>query len=177
MNEGLSEAQMSLAAQYDASMVKPLTAVDATKAQNFVMSAGSYSAVYPSVSFDGAFALNFYFQPSYAVDNGMTFYYWTEDAYNAADVLSVDNASGKSQMVANGAEYGAVISGIAAKEMGDAFYVVGAYESNGVTYYTNVITYSLGQYCKTIAANASSDAQALAAATAVYGYYAKAYFA
>ena len=55
--------------------------------------------------------------------------------------------------------------------------MVGAYESNGVTYYTNVITYSLGTYCAQIAANASSDAKALAAATAVYGYYAEAYFA
>ncbi len=177
MNEGLSAAQMELAADYDASMVKTLAAVDATKAQNFVMSAGSYSSVYPSVSFDGAFALNFYFKPAKAVDNGMTFYYWTEDAYNAADVLTVDNASGKCQMKTNGAEYGAVIEGIAAKEMCDAVYVVGAYESNGVTYYTNVITYSLGAYCAQIAANASSDAQALAAATAVYGYYAEAYFA
>ena len=176
MNDGLSDAQKALADSYNAGMVKPLTAVDSNKAKNFVMKAGSYSSVYPSVSFDGAFALNFYFKPTYAVDNGMTFYYWTEEAYNNADVLSVNNATGTIQMTANGDEYGAVISGIAAKDMGDAVYVVGAYQSNGVTYYTNVITYSLSAYCAQIAGNASSDAKDLAAATAVYGYYAQRYF-
>ena len=46
------------------------------------------------------------------------------------------------------------------------------YRSGGTVYTTKVIPYSLGRYCESIAANGN----AFGAATAVYGYYAKAYF-
>jgi hypothetical protein len=51
--------------------------------------------------------------------------------------------------------------------------VAGFYTSGGVSYPTSVIAYSLGNYCKTIA----DKGNAFGAATAVYGFYAKAYFA
>ena len=48
----------------------------------------------------------------------------------------------------------------------------GFYTSDGVAYPTGIIAYSLGNYCKTVASNGT----AFGTATAVYGYYAKAYF-
>ena len=58
-----------------------------------------------------------------------------------------------------------------AKQMDETIYVAALYSSGTTAYYTNVLPYSLGAYCK----NVSSTE--IGAATAVYGYYAKAYFA
>ena len=57
--------------------------------------------------------------------------------------------------------------------MDETVYVAAVYTSNGVSYPTNIVSYSLGLYCKTLA----NGGNAFGAATAVYGYYAKAYFA
>ena len=70
-------------------------------------------------------------------------------------------------------EYLGVVDGIAAKDMDKTVYVAAMYTCNGVPFATNVIAYSLGRYCETIAANGD----AFGAATAVYGYYAANYFA
>jgi len=51
--------------------------------------------------------------------------------------------------------------------------VAGLYTNGGTTYTTPVIGYSLGAYCKNIA----QGGNAFGAATAVYGFYAKAFFA
>lgn len=177
MNSALTAEQTYLAAQYSPEMIPDLSAVDAVKAQNFVMNSGSYTAFRPAVVFDGAFAINFYFDPAYEPEGSMTFYYWSQADYEGCDVLSVDNATGSKTLSDVDGLYCGTISGISAKEIGSAYYVVGAYESNGQVYYTNVVTYSLGAYCEYLANDASSDAQALAAATAVYGFYAENYFA
>jgi hypothetical protein len=55
-------------------------------------------------------------------------------------------------------------------------YFVGVYQSGDLTCTTGVRVYSLGSYCKTVAAKESSVMKDLAAATAVYGYYCKQYF-
>ena len=71
--------------------------------------------------------------------------------------------------------YIASCTGIAAKDVDSTIYAVGTYESDGVTYTTGVFAYSLGTYCRNMAANETNGMQALAQATAVYTYYAKAY--
>ena len=72
-------------------------------------------------------------------------------------------------------EYTGAVTGIAAKELDQACYVAGVYTSDGVTYTTGVITYSIGTYCQSKAAG-TTTIKDLAAATAVYSYYAKVYF-
>jgi hypothetical protein len=73
--------------------------------------------------------------------------------------------------------YGAAISGIAAKDIDGALYACGVYTAaDGNTYCTGILPYSLGAYCGGQVSKAGSTAD-LAAAIAVYGYYAKAYFA
>ena len=106
-------------------------------------------------------------------------YYWTEADYAAAGTLSPENATGELVMTPTGAtnQYWGCLPGIAAKEMGNTFYVGGVYTSGGQTYYTSMINYSMGKYCDTIAGKSDSAQQELAKATAVYGATAREYFA
>ena len=71
--------------------------------------------------------------------------------------------------------YHCAVSGIAAKDLNQIVYVAGGYRSGSTNHCTGVLPYSIGTYC---AAQYSmgSTAKDLAAATAVYGYYARAYF-
>jgi hypothetical protein len=73
--------------------------------------------------------------------------------------------------------YSAQVTGIAAKQIDDTFYVCGVYTSGGNTYCTGIIAYSLSRYCKNNAGSADPGMQELAKATAVYGYHAANYFA
>ena len=91
--------------------------------------------------------------------------------------LTKDNATGTIAMDLNsGTMYKGTVEGIAAKEIDSPVYVAGVYTSGGTTYCTGVLPYSLGAYCVDRIANGSATMQAFAAATAVYGYYAKVYF-
>ena len=170
MNANLTAAQKALVTPYSDTMVGEVVKPTAGKSGSFVMS-GGYSAIKPSVSFEGAFAINYYFTPTATPNDGITFYYWTAEDYNKLGTLTAYNATGTMKMYASNGQYSANVSGIAAKQMDDTIYVAAVYTSGSTTYHTNVIPYSLGAYCK----NVSSTT--IGAATAVYGYYAKAYFA
>ena len=114
------------------------------------------------------------------MDGKLIFYYWTQEDYNNATVLTSENATGSNIMSANGfsGQYWTSYTGIAAKQLDETIFVAGVYESNGKTYCTGIIPYSLGAYCLD-RINKSSEATMveLAKDTAVYGYYAKEYFA
>ena len=71
--------------------------------------------------------------------------------------------------------YQCTITGIAAKDLNQTIYVAGGYMSGSTNHCTGVLPYSIGTYCATQVSNASA-AKDLAAATAVYGSYANAYF-
>ena len=173
MNANLTSAQKALVSAYSESMIAAVPSVSTTKAGSFVNN-GGYSGARPTVSFEGAFSINYYFTPKYTPSNGtITFYYWNLSDFNANSVLKATNATGSVQMTDSNGSYIAAVEGIAAKSIDEAVYVAAQYTYNGTTYYTPVIGYSLGQYCKTLAANG----EAIGSATAVYGYYAKAYFA
>ncbi len=179
MTAGLTAGQQALVSAYDASMVEAVVAVDAAKTGQFVQNKAGFTALKPTVSFEGAFAVNYYFSTAYAPENGMTMYYWTAADYAAADVLTPGNATGSMAMEPTGGtnEYWGAVSDIAAKRLDETIYVTAVYTAGGTTYCTGVIAYHIGRYCQGIAANDSSAMQDLAAATATYGYYAKNYFA
>ena len=172
MNAGLTAEQQALVSAYSDSMVADVVKADSSKVGSFVMN-GGYSNIYPTVSFEGAFSINFYFTPNKTADDGLTFYYWDAETYNSVDVLTIDNATASQPMNQSGKNWGAAVEGIAAKAIDETVYVAAIYTSNGVEYPTGIVAYSLGNYCKTLAGNG----EAFGAATAVYGYYAKAYFA
>ena len=62
---------------------------------------------------------------------------------------------------------------IAAKELDQTLYVAAVYESEGVTYCSGVLAYSLAAYCKS---HANDTMGSFATAAAIYGCAAKQYF-
>lgn len=179
MDAELTQEEKTLVAAYDEAMMEAVPEVDAVKAAGFVYEPGGFLSARPTVSFDGAFAINYYFTAAQQPEDGMRLYYWDLASYDSAQVLTVENASGMVEMDATGEEgqYWGQVAGIAAKQIDEAVFVVGVYEYDGVSYCTGVRCYSVGEYCRTVAGRDDSDQQSLAVATAVYGYHAKAYFA
>lgn len=105
----------------------------------------------------------------------MTFYYWTEDTYDSADALTLDNAVAMT-MTESDDLWSVSYAGIAAKQIDETVYFAICYESQGVVYSTGVVAYSLGSYCRLHAEDSTSVIQTFVQATAVYSSYAKAYF-
>ncbi len=178
MNTQLTEEQKALVIPYDSSLFTGTVPADSAKTVNFPQTLLGFSKKSATVSFEGAFSINYYFTPSEAVDGEMSFYYWTPKDYAAADVLTTSNASGVLTMDAMGdGRYWAQISGIAAKSLDQTYYVCGMYtDTSGRTYMTGIVSYSLSKYCMNNAKD-GNPMQELAAATAMYGYYAAQYFA
>ncbi len=175
MNAGLDSYQ-HLVEAYRTDMMNPKDTVSAAKAGDFGVTASGFTSRTATMSADGNFSLNYYFTTAYAADH-VTFYCWTAQDYANAAVLTAENASFVKEMTPTGSQnqFWTDYRGIAAKEIDENVYVCGVYEVDGVTYSSGVIPYSIGYYCTRKAA-ASGDMQALAMATAVYCYYAKAYF-
>jgi hypothetical protein len=79
-------------------------------------------------------------------------------------------------MTPNGdGSYHCAITGIAAKDLNQTVYVAGGYRSGTTNHCTGILPYSIGTYCASQVSK-GADVKDLAAATAVYGYYANAYF-
>ena len=176
MNASLTAEQKALVADYSAGLFRGAVSADPAKVGSFAKTATGFSGRSATVSFEGAFAINYYFTPDSAVDTGVTFYYWTPADYAKASTLTTSNASGKMTMVKNtDGSYWAEVTGIAAKQLDDTYYVAAFYTNNSEVRCTGVIAYSLSKYCVNNA-KAGNPMEALAAATAVYGYHAKAYF-
>jgi hypothetical protein len=173
LNNGLSASQKKLVSAYSSSMMADIPTVAASK-QGAFASNGGFDEKYPSVSFGGAFAINYYCVPSYVPSGSVTMYYWREADFNAASVLTASNATGKLKMTGNGTYKGSV-TGISAKDISDGVYVAFVYSDGTTTYSSGVLPYSIGMYCKTMAGY-QNDFTPFAQATAVYGYYAKQYF-
>lgn len=176
MNANVSAEQQALIERYDDSFVAPLVQVDSSKVGEFVYDADGYAGRRPSVSFDGAFTINYYFTTAFAPEGDVTLYYWTLEDYQGADILTADNATGSMRMTETEAanQYWAGISDISAKLIDQSVFVAAVYTSGGVQYSTGVLSYSVGSYCQSMASYDGSTG-ALCQATAMYGYYAKEY--
>ena len=177
MNAELSAQQQAMVVGYDATLFTGPVAPDSAKLGTMTKTDKGFSGRSATVSFDGAFAINYYFVPDSYMDGSITFYYWNSADYAAVSALSAANATGKLTMQKQpDGSYWAQVSGIAAKELDDTYYVAAVYTSDLEKCCTGVIAYSLSKYCMNNAAN-GSDMQDFAKATAVYGYHAKVYFA
>jgi hypothetical protein len=122
--------------------------------------------------------VNYYFTPDAAVSGNMTLYIWTPEDYAAATTLTAENASKTMTMTAGSdGRYWGQVSGIAAKSLDETYYVAAVYTAaNGNSCCSGIVAYSLSRYCINNA-KPGKDMQELAANTAMYGYYAKQYFA
>jgi hypothetical protein len=176
MNADLTDEQRSWVTPYSADLFQGAVAADPAKVGSFAKTDTGFSSRAATVSMDGAFSINYYFTPDAAVDGEISFYYWTGDAYAAADTLTAENASGTTTMVLmQDGSYWANVAGIAAKQLDETFYVAAVYTVNGETFCTGVVAYSISKYCMN-KISSGSDIAALAAAMAVYGHHAKVYF-
>ncbi|MBQ5711826.1 MAG: hypothetical protein IIV61_04360, partial [Oscillospiraceae bacterium] len=176
VNSSLTSAQKALVKAYNEAMVDPIVAVDSAKVGGFVRDNANFKSLYPSVSFDGAFAINFYCTPAISVDSNVTLYWWDAETYASISRFTLGNATGKMQMSKTGSQYWGEVPGIAAKDIDKTYYVTCVFQNNGNYITTGIIPYSLGKYCEGKAATNGDDLQAFAQATAVYGYYAKQLF-
>jgi hypothetical protein len=176
MNAELTAQQRSLVSAYDSTLFTGAVAAPESKLGSFVSTGTGFSKKTATVSFEGAFSINYYFTPNQTIDGELTLYYWTPASYEACDVLSAENASGSVSMVDSGdGRRWAQVSGIAAKSLDQTYYVAAVYtDTNGNSHCTGVVPYSLSKYCIN---NANGSMGALAQATAMYGYYAAAFFA
>jgi hypothetical protein len=173
MNASLTAEQLALVKAYDAALFAGAVAADEAKIGAFVKTEG-FSKKTASVSFEGAFVINYYFTPSSNVSGDVSFCYWTAEDYANAEVLTAENASGKCAMVAGDGVYFAQITDVPAKALDSTYYVAAVYtDEAGNTCCTGVIAYSLSKYCMN---NAYGSMGALAQATAMYGFCASEYF-
>ncbi len=177
MNSDLTAEQKAMVIPYDKTLFTGSVAADPNKVGNFAATATGFAKKSITVSFEGAFCMNYYFTPSAAPSGDMTLYIWTPAAYAAATTLTAENAAEAIPMApGSDGRYWGQVSGIAAKALDETYYVAGVYtDADGSTYSTGVIAYSLSKYCigKAVSGNAM---EGLASATAMYGYYAKDFF-
>jgi hypothetical protein len=177
MNAELTEAQKAMVIAYDKALFTGAVAADDNKIGVFAETNAGFSKRSATVSFEGAFCVNYYFTPSAAVSSEMTLYVWTPEAYAGADVLTAENAQTVTMVAGTDGRCWAQVSGIPAKSLDDTYYVAGVYtDAEGNRYCTGVIAYSLSKYCINNAVE-GKEMQSLAANAAMYGYYAKLYFA
>ena len=170
----ITEDVNGLTVGYSSDLLGNAVKADASKSGYFAATSTGFTGKAPAVTFDGAFAINYFFTPSATVQGNMTLYYWNAEDYEAAEVLSAENATG-SMVMTPGDRYTAAITGISAKDMDTTYYVAAVYQCNGQTYCSGVLAYSLASYCNAKAAAAGTISD-LAKATAVYGYHAKQLF-
>jgi hypothetical protein len=174
-NATLTADQKLLPNAYREDMVGSVPSASTSKQGIFANNKG-FAKRYPSISFEGAFCINYFFTPSYTPVGNITLYYWEEADYNAVGVLTKANATGTLTLVPEGnGEYRADIEGIAAKSLSGAVYVAAVYTDGTTQWTSGVLGYSIGAYCSSQISK-GADVAALAEATAVYGYHAKAYF-
>ena len=175
MNSGLTDEQQALVSGFYGEGLNGVSRADAAKCGSFVNN-GGFTKVYPTVSFDGAFQVQYYFTPAHATTGDITFCYWSQETYESCETLTVENADIVELMPPVNGECKGVSPELAAKELDQVLYVAAFYEYEGERYSTDVLAYSLARYCESHATNAASAMGAFASAAAVYGSAAKKYF-
>ena len=88
----LTAAQLGLIEDYRADMMNTVATPTTAKQGKFVAN-GGITRKYPTVSFEGAFEINYYCVPANTPVDGVTMYYWNQADYDAASVLTAENAT------------------------------------------------------------------------------------
>jgi hypothetical protein len=171
MNKSLTADDQALVSGFTAGSLNSVGKVDASKVGAFA-STGGFSKKSPAISFKGAFEINYFFTPAHAVDSNMKLYFWNEDTYNNVSELTADNADKVVDMKLEYGSYTASSDEIAAKYLDKTLYVAAVYESDGTTYCSGVLPYSIAAYCQ----KPPASVQDLATAAAIYGCAAKQFF-
>lgn len=178
MDGFLADTQKAMVMDYDPALVADLVKPPVEMTERFPKTEGGFKGGIASYSFEGALALNIYMGTAQPVDGEVRLYYWDMKTFGTIDAFTVENATGTLTMVSTGVEdhHWAAVEGIPAKKIDETIFFATVYESGGEPVISGVSVYSVGEYCKQIAAREGSAQQDFAKATAVYGCYAKAYF-
>ncbi len=171
MNKDITAEQQALLSGYNADALNGISAVDPAKQGAFAAN-GGFADKNPSITTGGVFEINYYFTPEFVVDGTMTLYCWSEDTYLNAAELTTENADAAITMTLVDGQYVGSSPAIVAKDLDKTVYAAAVYESNGVTYSTGVLPYSIAAYCQTN--TDAADVADIANAIAVYGCAAKA---
>jgi hypothetical protein len=103
----------------------------------------------------------------------MKLVYWSEDAYKAATELTLENATGMSDLKLNGSQYEAVVKGTAPKRNGRTYYACAYVKYADGTYrISDVSLLSIHFYASNFVAQ-NSDVGALCRAIVNYSYEAE----
>ena len=141
-NATLTGEQKLLPEAYRGDMVHAVPSASAEKQGAFVNNQG-FTKRMPSISFEGAFCINYFFTPRYLPESGITLYYWDEADFTEAQVLTAANATGKIKLEGSGTgEYRGDITGISAKKLSEAVYVAAAYKNGNTVWTSGVLGYS-----------------------------------
>ena len=173
MNANLTAEQSAMIESYRSDMMTPSAALSADLTANLVNN-GGYNSRYPSIVFEGAFAISYKYVPKYTPVGDITLYVWDQATVDSVSVLTKENAT-RAIAMTPGSTYTAVVDGIAAKDLDKGVYVTFIYSDGTTEYCSGVLNYSIGDFCTSKAAGTGTMAD-FAAATAVYGYYAKQMF-
>ena len=175
----LTAAQKKLV--FDPQSIRLPAAIDPAK--NVTDTAGYFQRAYQNIRLSDNFNLLFFWQIDPAVyanatDSGILV--WNESQYHALKgAPSVSNAGTKLAMTSttiNGATcYGAEYTGVAARNIDQTVYACAYMTINGVTYYSDLINYSVHRYAQNMIARGGTMGT-LAKRVVVYGEAAKAYY-
>jgi hypothetical protein len=178
VNAELTEAQKALVVAYEDVTFPGAAATVVPHVGDFAKTEAGFGGKSASVSFDGTFSINCYYTPDKTVQGSVTFYYWSADAFTGADTLTAENATGVVPMYATGnGLYWAAVTGIAAREIDKPYYIAAVYEdADGNSYCSGVSVYSISKYCVSKAGSSNAALAEFAKTTAMYGYYANAFF-
>ncbi len=174
MNAFIKDEYQALLDRYSAGALSGLTPADLDKQDVFAAN-GGFASKYPGITTGGAFEINYYVTPQYVVDGTMTLYCWSEETYQNAEKLTAENADSVTTMSVIDGQYVGSSQAIVAKDLDKTVYAAVVYESNGETYSTGVLSYSIAAYCQSNVQNA--DLADMVNAIAVYGCAAKELFA
>lgn len=172
-NAKLTSEQKAFAADYRADMVAKTPKVEQSKVGAFTKTAKS-AVLYPTADFSSnLFTLSYNLKLKNTSPEAVNLYYWDSTAFDFADVLTKENATGVITMsLDSDGTYKADIENIKALEMDKTIYVSIVYTLESGELCTGVTAYSLAQYLKANAGG-TSELSALAQASVVYGYYSK----
>ncbi len=175
MDAELTDEHRAFTKEYSPSMVDKTERVSDEKAGEFVKT-GKGVSFYPIVKYDNElFGFEVILKAKGATGNA-NFYYWEEEAFNNADVLTKENATGPVSFTNNNGLYHVAIYAITAATLNSPLYLAMEYRTEDGTYCTGILAYSLAELMKSDANNADSENHELAKAALVYAYYAKTFF-
>ena len=173
VNAGLSDEQKAMVMEYAPTMIAPVQKPDGEKNGEFQAVSDSFTKKRPAVSFKGAFAIEYFFTPAHTPNGDVKLYYWNQEDYQAIDSCSAENATGVLTMTfRDDGQHHASVEGISAKDLDQTVFAAAVYSDGTTNYCSGILSYHIGSYCSSFASY-ENDARELAAATAVYGYYAK----